>query len=42
MAAFNQSGDPPLNITIQSAYGQHGYDATWALARALNLTAQGI
>ena len=41
-AALFQSRGSPLNITGHSVYAQQCYDATWTMARALNLTIKGI
>lgn len=42
LSMFNRSRFPPLSITTQSIYAQQCYDATWTLARALNLTIKGL
>ena len=38
---FNRSMSPPLNLSVPSIYAQQCYDATWTLAKALNLTISG-
>ena len=41
-ALLNKFKTPPLNLTTQTIYVQQCYDAIWTLARAINLTIQGI